>query len=238
MKLMKRKNNDSPSVTETERKFRLNLMYRIEHSRKIFANHLHDNLLQNVQSAKNLVEHATIAETNVKKHLLSLHAAIIESIRDEMYTIYPSALEYLGLYEALHTLCQKAKKDALGQPDLTIRFDGDSNMEIAKSLHYPVYRMVSELLQNAVKHAQAKTITVIVQSSRMQIIIDVIDDGTGFHLKTTLEQQCHVSHIGILSVRQDAATLGGALSYQTWHPHGTHAQIKLPANTTYPYKES
>jgi len=216
-------------ICEAEKKFRLELMHSNEQSRKNFANYLHDHLLQHVQCAKNLIENATIDEADTKKHLLSLHETIIESMRNGMYDVYPSALEYLGLYDALHILCRRTKKYADRDLDLSAHFDADLDKKVDKALYYTIYRMVNELLQNAVKHAKAKTITVIVQSSHRQITIAVIDDGIGFNLKSTLKRQSHLTHIGILSIKRDAAALGGALSYQKRHPHGTHAQIKLPA---------
>lgn len=105
---------------------------------------------------------------------------------------------------------------------------GGTNVRLSLGLTTPpprdvavaVYRFVAEGVTNAIRHAEAKQIAVIVRGRASAIQAEVIDDGIGgvFPLG-----------VGLTSLRRRAEGLGGAFRMEVAVPRGTRLCLTLPA---------
>jgi len=89
-----------------------------------------------------------------------------------------------------------------------------------------IYRIIQELCNNIVKHAQAKNILIQMIASRNNIQIVVEDDGKGFDMNTISQK----SGIGIRSLRSRVDYLKGTLDFNTAVSKGTSVTINIPIN--------
>jgi signal transduction histidine kinase len=86
-------------------------------------------------------------------------------------------------------------------------------------------RIGQEAITNAVKHAAAKRIDVIVEYSPRQVTLRVKDDGRGFDPATV---QCGNTHFGLIGLRERSAELGATIHFKASPGHGTEVVLKYP----------
>ena len=82
-----------------------------------------------------------------------------------------------------------------------------------------VYRFVAEGTTNAIRHAEAKRITVIVHDRANVIEAEVVDDGIG---------GIFTPGVGLTSLRRRAEDLGGTVRIEAADPRGTRLRLALP----------
>jgi signal transduction histidine kinase len=90
-----------------------------------------------------------------------------------------------------------------------------------------VLRIVQEALNNAVKHANPRTITISVTRRDGAAVIAVSDDGTGFDT-----EQPERTGRGLASMRRRAAQLGATLRIERRNGGGTFTALRLPSPTS------
>lgn len=85
-----------------------------------------------------------------------------------------------------------------------------------------LFRIVQEILQNSIKHAQAKNIEIKMKEDAQQLTIYIADDGTGFSESDVTKS------VGILNVKHRTKLLGGTAEWQSSLTNGTSVTIQLP----------
>jgi signal transduction histidine kinase len=85
-----------------------------------------------------------------------------------------------------------------------------------------IFRLVQEALTNTARHAEAKTIEIVVEETEDKIRFAVADDGRGFAV--TAGRQ----HFGLLGMRERVKALGGWLEIDSAPGSGTRIEAWLP----------
>jgi signal transduction histidine kinase len=85
-----------------------------------------------------------------------------------------------------------------------------------------VLRIMQEAFTNVLKHANAKVVRVATSTDARGVLINVTDDGTGFHEANV------ASGRGLASMRERARAVGGQVVLTT-SPSGTTLSLLLPA---------
>ncbi|MEJ8303500.1 sensor histidine kinase [Saccharibacillus sacchari] len=200
-----------------------------EKIRKEIALYLHDDILQSILAVRHMCEAISGVDPEIRALIIDTLDELNGSIRDKMFDVYPTTLQDLGLYQSLSILCRKLQEEAVGQPDLKIRLDAEIDLEVEEELEYTVFRTVKELLQNAVKHAEANQIVVSLEISEEGVLLgDIIDDGKGFDIERQLSAPVEGNHVGLLSVKQEMNALGGELTIRHNADAGMHIHFKIP----------
>jgi signal transduction histidine kinase len=91
-----------------------------------------------------------------------------------------------------------------------------------------IYRVVSEALRNAFRHAQAKQIEVEFRYDDRQLRLRVRDDGKGIDA-TFLTAEGRAGHFGLHGMRERAKLMGGKLTVWTAAGSGTEIELIIPA---------
>ncbi|MEV4725608.1 ATP-binding protein, partial [Micromonospora humida] len=87
-------------------------------------------------------------------------------------------------------------------------------------------RIVGEALANTARHAGATCCDVVVRRGRA-LVVEVSDDGTGIVARRP-------GGVGLDSIRERAAELGGGSDIVDRNPHGTLIRVRLPLPPTPP----
>ncbi|AJS61081.1 hypothetical protein UB51_24555 [Paenibacillus sp. IHBB 10380] len=207
----------------------ITLVQKVEEIRRNFALYLHDDILQSILAVKNMTESLVTPQKDTQQLIITTFQDLNKSIREKMFDIYPSTLSDLGLYQSISIMCEKLKREAVHQPHLKIRLEAEPLLEVDNKLQYTIFRTVKELLQNAIKHAQANEIRISLNMLNNRIlIIDVIDDGKGFDIAADLEKNRYTNHIGLLTIKQEINDLQGEFTIKNNMESGTHIQIRIP----------
>jgi signal transduction histidine kinase len=138
------------------------------------------------------------------------------------YRLHPSILSDLGLEPALDAYFADISKHS----DLKIEFkmvgfEGRVNPDIESIL----YRISQEALTNTLKHAAAEHFKLSIIKSYPQFIFLAEDDGIGFDAGAFKGQR---QALGLLSMRERAAMLGGKFTLRTSPGNGTRIRIEIP----------
>ncbi len=200
-----------------------------ELERKRIARELHDEAgqaLTGINFTMETIEKELSSElSHIKEHILDVKKQInrtYHEMRRISYRLHPSILSDLGLEPALDTYLADISKHSDLQIDFKmVGFEDRVNPEIESIL----YRISQEALTNTLKHAAAGHFKLSIIKSYPQIIFLAEDDGIGFDAG---EFKGHQQALGLLSMRERAAMLGGKFTLRTSPGNGTRIRIEIP----------
>jgi two-component system, NarL family, sensor kinase len=142
----------------------------------------------------------------------------ISEMRRVAHNMMPEALMKLGLQQALQDYCDGLSES---QP---FKINGEFyglEKRMDPSVEIVVYRIVQELLNNAVKHSGANTILAQVMKQNNNLTITVEDNGRGFNT----EQIDLMKSAGLKNVRSRVDYLKGQLDIKSSPRKGTSVHI-------------
>lgn len=194
-----------------------------EEDRRRIRRDLHDGLgpvLGGVGLRLAAADHAVSADPERARALIAtsrvdLQAAVTE-VRRLVHGLRPPALDDLGLRAALeqqlHTVRAAGLEVSLEAGDLT---------RLPAGVEVAAYRIVAEALTNVVRHAGARTAWVRLADDEDALVVEVGDDGRGISSDRT-------AGVGLLSLRERAAELGGHAVVSCPEAGGTVVRAVLP----------
>ncbi len=200
-----------------------------EEERGRLARELHDgsgqmltSLLVRIKTLERKAESVEVREG--LSSMLDIVAETIDQLRDLSYRLRPAALEEFGLPVALKTLVD----DIADEAGLTINCHLDLNgVTLPSGVEVTLYRIAQECLTNIIRHAQANNVVINLEQSGDSLCMRVEDDGIGFspHQITAVSGQ---RHLGIVSMYERAAIVGGKLDVFSAPGQGTTILVNIP----------
>jgi two-component system, NarL family, sensor kinase len=196
-----------------------------EKERKRLAGDLHDGLGGMLAGVK--INLSRIADTNQKTNMTNdLDRVIlqldnsVDELRRIARNLMPESLSSLGLEAALNDMCGSLSNE-ITHVDFQA-FTIDSNM--AKEVQATIFRIVQELLTNAVRHAKASEILVQCSQNGNTFFITVEDNGIGFDVNTNKGSQ---KGIGLANLKRRIDYLQGKMEISSVPGNGTSINIEL-----------
>jgi signal transduction histidine kinase len=170
-----------------------------------------------------LLRDPVAADALVVEQQTTIQAAIGD-IRRLVYDLRPPALDELGLIGAIRESAAKqrvpAERDSVGG----LRVDvvaPDQLPALPAAVEVAAYRIVQEAMTNVVRHAQAHRCSICLACENDLLHVEVSDDGVGL-------PESHVAGVGLLSMLERAAELGGTCEIAPMPESGTCVQACLP----------
>lgn len=218
-------NSDVTEVRRSERALRdlsRRLINSQEEERRRIARELHDHIGQEaallcVQAQR--VDSGIADEENTTRsdvHALYRKIQLLSSdISKLSHRLHSSELSFLGLAVAAERLC----RDFASQYGINVDYQAKSAPSLpdsAKSLC--LYRVLQEALQNVAKHSHASRVTVKLHSAENELVLDVMDNGTGFD---SGESAAMSSGLGLLSMRERLNLVAGRFAITSTLGSGT-----------------
>ncbi len=148
----------------------------------------------------------------------------INSVRRISRDLLPPTLKEFGLASAINELCSRANAPEIVSVDF-IGEESEQRFEIEKELS--IYRVVQELLNNALKHAEAKNISVKYAHKAGQLLIDVEDNGTGFDFKEAKDRIEPGKGIGLTNIESRVNAINGEINFDSVKGSGTTVSLLL-----------
>jgi signal transduction histidine kinase len=205
------------------------LFHSQEEERRRIARELHDEAgqaLTGINFALETVEkELPIQPGPIREYISDIKKQInhtYQAMRRLSYRLHPALLSDLGLEPALEAYLSDISK--YSQLEIDFRMVGfeerlDPETEII------LFRISQEVLTNALKHSQAKHFRLSMIKSYPRIILVAEDDGSGFDTGAFEKQK---QGLGLLSIRERVAMLGGSFSLRTTRGKGTKIRIEIP----------
>jgi signal transduction histidine kinase len=204
-----------------------------EIERKRIARDLHDNLGQQLTGLRINLE-VLRKDVEAQPELcgkIDKTQEIASSIEAEVdfiaWEMRPAALDHLGLAKALDNFAREWAKH-YGIP---IEFSdvGLGDSRLGPEVEINLYRITQEALNNVMKHAGASRVGVLLERRDGHVVLIVEDDGRGFEPGRAVDGE---KGMGLLSMRERALQVGGALEIESEPGAGTTIYARVPAGRT------
>lgn len=150
--------------------------------------------------------------------------ALVRSVDAIVWAVNP-ANDTLNRFAAYLVQSTEQFLDAAG---LSMRFQVPSPLPatpLAGTVRHRLLLAVREALNNVVKHAQARSVTLSLRLADGMLEIDVDDDGAGFDLA---RPPADPEHDGLDNMRQRMREIGGTCAIETAPGRGTRVRLELP----------
>ena len=135
----------------------------------------------------------------------------LKEMRLLLHQLQPLALEQGGLAEALNQRFDQVER----RIGIHATCDIDPTIVLSRPVEEELYRLASEALNNALKHAEAGEVGVRLEAKDDQIVLTISDDGRGF------DPTGKTGGMGLDNMRHRAKQLGGKLSIESQPGRGT-----------------
>jgi PAS domain S-box-containing protein len=223
-------------------KERINYQRRLKHlstelestqhrERRKLATELHDHVGQSL-AVMRIQLAVAIKEANGRKLESVLHEVsnslrqAVEDTRNIITEISSPVLNELGLSAAIADFMNDKISKKYG---LQVQFNEDSALpQLNDEIKTILYRNVRELLMNVVKHANASAVSVSIHCKQNRLQIIVQDDGVGLVNGTIPNQKINDSGLGLFSIKENMADIGGNLSVEQHAGNGIRAILNTP----------
>ncbi len=199
-----------------------------EEERRTIARELHDEVGQVLTAIKvelavaqrSIAAGASAEALGEAQHITD---GALQTVRNLAQLLHPAVLDDLGLPAAIDTSLRglarrHALRAELHQTGMTER--------LPREVELAAYRIVQEAITNVVKHAQARECHVHLTHLPDRLLVEVEDDGIGFRGDT--ETVSSDRGLGLVSVRERAARLGGTFNILSAPGQGTRLVVSLP----------
>lgn len=204
-----------------------------ERERTLIASDLHDGPIQSLTAITFDVDFAQAAlgagdltdAADTLSDLRSLLTHEVSRLRSMMVDLVPPTLSERGLAIALRDFVRTLSER---HPGIAFDFSGDLPERLPSSIEHTLYRLSQEAIANAIKHAGASSISVLVSSSSdPEVELTIADDGVGFD-PDSLEDLIPMGHFGLASMEHRMEMVGGELRLASGPEAGTRVTARVP----------
>jgi signal transduction histidine kinase len=210
---------------ESETRVLQAIMQTEERERRQLAKDLHDGigpLLSNIKMSVSALDKSQISGFN-RTVVDNISILINESITALKYTsnnLSPHILDNFGLASAVNSFTENINR--LGRIEIIFN-NNVENSRFESQIETNLYRIICELFQNTVKHANATKVSLLVHFNDGKIIVQYFDDGIGFDPEDAVK----MSGMGISNMKSRLKALDGEIEFKRIMPRGMMTSIVL-----------
>jgi signal transduction histidine kinase len=196
--------------------------------RQRLARELHDSVSQSLygislgaHTAREALECDPDEAIAPLEFVISLAEAGLAEMRALIFELRPESLVTEGLIAAL------TKQVLVLRARYKLTVDAQLGEEPTLSLEHKhaLYRIAQEALHNIIKHAHANTVLLRLDRQDDELVLEVRDDGRGFDPAEPVP-----GHLGLRSIQERVAHLGGICSIESAPAQGTYIRICISAH--------
>jgi len=214
------------AVLQDARRHNQTLAKSVINERKIIAGELHDSVVQSLMYMKMRL---ALLEDEIGAAPAGRAAGYLADIRDALDNAYTdirgllthfrSSMDPRGLITTLRALAESHQ----ARTGVALSIDNRAGeLVLGAEQELQVFLIVQEALANVVRHAHARTVSILVERNARGLHIAVDDDGSGIHIDGAPE------HHGLNIMRERAAQIGGELTFSSRAGGGTRVLLQVP----------
>lgn len=190
--------------------------------RKRIAQDLHDSLGQLISLAKMRASNLEIPTTEKDdlKKLLSILDQSYDELHKISHNIMPETLAKEGLISSLRELALNISKQTNVDVRVLSKID---NSQLDDTQSIALYRIIQELISNAIKHGGATTVQIEIYSSNKKLKFSIADNGKGFN-QSVLHS---TSRMGWKNIKSRIRVIRGEVQIESKINRGTIVNIQL-----------
>jgi two-component system, NarL family, sensor histidine kinase ComP len=198
-----------------------------EKERRKLAIDLHDTILQDLIVLKRKVESLRFQNMRMeemKKQLNTIEEEIVDMIdltREICHELRPPFLSQIGLKEAIVQLIQRFQLRA----NIKVKWHIHLSIKLDEERELAVYRIIQELLNNALKHSQASHIQLTLEAQNEEVQLHYADNGIGIDMEKL--NHCD-GKLGLFGIKERVQGLGGTCEMTSQLGEGLDIWITIP----------
>lgn len=198
-----------------------------EKERQRLAKDLHDSLTQQLSAIKFYISTTaknskSISQRNILYKSNEALAELIIDIRNICFNLMPATLQEFGLVKAVKEFCSHF----LYQHTVKFNITQKTTLPpLSQDVKIDLYRVIQELITNAVKHGEAKRIKIFFNQHKNKLEIQLTDNGKGF------DPHKASAGMGLQNVKSRVKSHQGELNIISALDKGTLYKIVIPIDT-------
>ncbi len=226
-------------VRQLRHQFEMTLDVRVSERTRI-ARDLHDTLLQTFQALLPRLQAAIyklpanpVDARKTLEETVDMAAEAITEGRDAVQGLRMSTVEQNDLAVAIRTVGEELASAEANQssPEFKVVVEGTPR-NLHPILRDEVYRLATEALRNAFRHAAAQNIEVEIRYDEKSFRLRVRDDGKGIQPEVVREYG-REGHYGLRGMKERCNLIGGKLTIWSEVDSGTEIELIIPASRAY-----
>jgi len=195
-----------------------------EKERSEISQELHDNISQHLTTTRLYLEVAKDKTDGQALEMITQAHKSLTYISNEIrllsQSLAPPELRDIGLVESIRDLCDLLKN----LHAFKIKFDHHAFDEdkITDSMKLTLFRIIQEQINNIIRHANANTITISLQSQDNELNLSIDDDGKGYDPQTIKKG------LGLINIINRVELFDGNAEIVTSPGKGCFLQVRIP----------
>jgi two-component system sensor histidine kinase NreB len=193
---------------------------------------LHDNIAQGLYFAMtgvNCLANDALSATERADQAAAITKqlqATLAEVKNMALSVRPSVMDDFGLFAALRALATRLQATT----GIQISVSGNAlPEELSGEIQSAMYRVAQEAINNALKHANAHEIMILLVEHHHFITLQIIDDGDGFDVSQHTQFNGH--SLGLSDMHDRIKALNGVFALISQPGAGTTVQVKFPVCT-------
>jgi len=180
----------------------------------------HDVTGQKFTSMEAYLETVEMSDQHQKTKALALLREIGESVRSMTHRMNRAWLERFTLEESLNGMCN----DFVKLTGMNLEFSQPASFAgLGREAQIHLFRIVQELLNNAVKHASGAKVSLVLTTDKSRLLLRYSDNGPGFD-----PAEAGKKGVGLGNLQERVKLMGGAMESDSRPGFGTFYQIDIP----------
>lgn len=210
-----------------------------EKDRQRIARELHDSSVQNLTHLIHMIELSSmfIDKDPIRAKLelencIKIIKSTVDEIREIIFNFRPMSFDDLGLKQCIENFITDSKRKYKNceieyhiSNFTDVKWKNENKQEINLFL-LSIYRIIQEIINNALKHSDADKIILLVGIKSNKCYININDNGKGFKFDNKSEQE--EKHFGLSIMKERINLLHGNISINTDIEKGTEINIEIP----------
>ena len=181
-----------------------------ERERAYFSKELHDGLGPLLSTIKLYLQWSQRPKSNKSREEVIFKAEEIledalSTVKEISNKLSPHLLMNYGLISAVQSFIDKLKETS----GIRIEFESNTSRRMDIEIESAIYRAIIECINNTIKYARAKNITILISDLGSQLQVEYKDDGIGFDVDETLVQR---KGLGLFNLQNRIETIGGKIT--------------------------
>ena len=213
---------------EMERKLLSVVIQTEERERERFSKDMHDGLgplLSTIKLYVNELEDDNLKKAEKQEYIKYVNQLLddaVSSTRTISNNLMPRVIHEYGLVKAVESFCRKVNKTN----QIIIDFNAEGiNENLDQNIQLIIFRVINELINNTLKHANAENINIKLVEHGKNIKLDFFDNGIGFDVEKVLENK--ETGIGLKSILSRISSIKGRSNINSKPNEGVKINIEI-----------
>jgi signal transduction histidine kinase len=196
----------------------------LEKERSRIANDLHDEIGPMLSAVKLRISSLDVSSEDDLEQVKSTSEhidSLIKRMREISFDLMPNTLVRKGLVVAIREFIEYCATNN----NLQITLKADQNVELDEQRSINLYRMVQEVVHNAMRHSGATRLEIELKKTKKGIVLETHDNGKGFVYD---RQASESSGFGLRNLLRRTEIMGGKMFVESTGGKGTSYTFELP----------